>query len=589
MKLIANSRHDTHGSFLGFTTELLALATFCALVVYVSYGKVIAIPEEVNGLNLTGAWKDLFSSSSRVAGRPPNPNDLVAYPTFFLEYLIGRLNGTSYLITLWIRAFAISTSVFFTLIALRTRKAIALIMSIGACCSFTAVSSLTYWPKVAAALLSLGLFQLLIKAPTNLISPRWLLSVCLLVFMTTGVMANVPTALVAWMTPILAIPVASALSHKTHFSIRFATIVIVAIGFLAYLPAYFLAYNSDARSAISDLLQKNYFVPATSPLRTLAGGGYWAQYLSYEGAPYFPWAGKANSATTIMLIVLVILIIVVTLGCGLKGLREKKIDRRILGLLSIWVTIFYLLSAVSRKNIIWKSLDNQSHLFAAFREPWTKFSLLYWLYLLILVGFVLEANLKFPASTRSQSSWCKSEKSAVGPRWRQCLVVASSSSKVSKHLHFALLVLVCLLPLVHMMITVCSIHATMSKPHLQKVMGIPRLLTLNELTIELAGLSTVPLKGNKSVRETCLLVDSEAPGAAVAVVLAETAMNGRVSGPWKAQFGEKDLAYADCLQHSLVDKDLVVYDPNGKFWFLIDRCNQERWLTSQFMLFRGCE
>lgn len=545
---------------------IVGLLVTSAILIYATYGRLLVWPEEISGLNLEIGWRSLVDGTSPVSGRPRTTNDLISVPGYLLETVIGDLNVQSFLATLWIRLSALALLTYGLLRSVGVRDWVAFIASVIGVASFTSLASVVYIPKVSGATLAVGLLLLFSRGPQEKSMRAWVAGLLALLVFTWGTVANLTALAAAWSTLIPALVFARVLRGWAWPRLLGMGVLVILCAAAVYLPSFVLVYGQDrVIESYSNLLSSNSWqAPPSDPWLVLAGRGYWAEFESFNGTPYIPWAGKADSLSVRLEIASAFVLIITVLITAIRASRwAGRLGKASLVLL-VWDILLFLLISTPRSGLIWRQLDLVSPYVSAFREPWTKFSTIFWVLAFIIGGIAVE---------------CALRQKRRGGAWINPVLFLMAAS--------------CAVFLLSFIVTVqSSINYWTTEEARQEHNAVFSLHTPTEMNGTLNGLNLVPdISSNGLFRPTCLIVDSEASDASIALNLAEVALRERVFSAWQSIQGEMPLmSVTNCRQMlESFEHDIVAYDPDMRLREgLQSRCARITPIGSGFVFARNC-
>ena len=380
--------------------KLLIVYIVSVLITFFHYLRIIKgdfPPEETSMLTPNSGAKKIFTNYDGSNQTLPDGRVTNLIP---FGILIGKLfsSGTSYfqLIFLTYLTFLAAYAIYKFLDIWKLQ----LYTFIGAFCSitfsFSFINTSYYQTKTyGLVLFLLGSVILLTKHKLS----QKLIWISLLTLLTYGVIAN-PGTLATGLLFYLFYLFISRVELKTK--VRYS-LICFSVQLIIYLPGIVLYYlNTQSISAYKSNLnsQKTFF---GNNLNIVIGRGYWAENETAGplllNARYFSWLEDYSVVFDNFRIALILYLSCLILFKMVEGkLRDSD---SILKIFLITIILGYLQVSEGKWNLIYL-LREWSGIFNIWREPWTKFNILFILFLNIFLWVSLDNLIKHQLSLREK-------------------------------------------------------------------------------------------------------------------------------------------------------------------------------------------
>jgi hypothetical protein len=354
-------------------------------------------PEETSILTPNSGAKKIFANYDGSNQTLPDGRVTNLIP---FGILIGKLfsSGTSYfqLIFLTYLTFLAAYAIYKFLDIWKLQ----LYTFIGAFCSITFSFSFIYTSYYQTKTYGLVLFLLgsVILLTKHKLSQK-LIWISLLTILTYGVIANPGTLATGLLFYLLYIFISKVeLKTKVRYSL-----ICFSVQLIIYLPGIVLYYlNTQAISAYNSNFnsQKTFF---GNNLNILIGRGYWAENATvgplFSDARYFSWLEDYSVVFDNFRIVLILCLSCFILFKMVVG--ELRDSDSMLKIFLITIILGYLQVSEGKWNLIYL-LREWSGIFNIWREPWTKFNILFILFLNLFLWGSLDNLIKHQLSLREK-------------------------------------------------------------------------------------------------------------------------------------------------------------------------------------------
>lgn len=384
----------------GNVARVIILGGACYALAQLIFGYVFVLPEEMLAIDASNAMRVMLTGSHPVSARSISGNTLVSPNLPIFQDILSAINvplRERQVIDYGIRLLIGCISILWLSRILGSSTKYSCLAVVFFASSFVTLSSVEYWPRyfsVVGAIMTVNLVTTAISQQWSLLSQ--LTSGTLLAIVLLGVSANPASMLTYWLWPLIFIVVAGSSQYRNRniwnslkVSFVLASPVLAShcvVIFTHYLQPRTLAAVAEWKS------EGVFFAPPSGFVKTALGNGYWGERAGNGGIPYFPWyAGSAEYLDRVRVILLVVAATstaVLLITQRLWGYQEPRrqqfrtLDRN--GFLIVSMTGMLVLAS-STGSWIFGELSNYFQPALLFREPWTKFTFIYWCLLSVLL------------------------------------------------------------------------------------------------------------------------------------------------------------------------------------------------------------
>jgi hypothetical protein len=244
--------------------------------------------------------------------------------------------------------------------------------------SFTFINTTSYQSKTYGICMFLIGFTIMYKPNTT---PNKLKYLMVITALTYGVISNPATLITS-----LSFYFVYLLLSQDSLGLKMRRIVIcLTFQLILYLPGVILYYlnENSFEKYISNLQPITTFFG--NNLNILVGRGYWAESSTVDNDSrvlYFPWMKNYFEGLDNLRIFLVLLVVIISIFTSINRKKiERKFDFKIIYLTAI---LAYFIVAPEQWNLIFRA-QTLTGIFNIWREPWSKFSLIFLVFLNLMV------------------------------------------------------------------------------------------------------------------------------------------------------------------------------------------------------------